>query len=424
MEETKVEEIQPEIKQKSKKMPFTNHAMLFTHGCNNAVSVFVTTFLISYIYEISANYVLNIGLFYASNYLIMGLVLFLISHLVDKSNRVIFYRLAIVLRAVFIVCVVFVGEKLAELVILAGALHGTADAIYWASLNVMKNELISSRFMKKFSTLQISIEKLVNFVLPIILGKLIDSASFKSSAYIVLVIAVIQMVMSFFIKSNRPENSKFDFKGFLNDVKTMGEKKKLIRLCWLCSAFLGVLTVETCINTIFVMMTMKSNFALGLVTGIFSLISIIVLVLMRRFVKTGKRAWIYILCSILPVVSALLIVFVTRDWAIVIHNFVFIVANTIYSYLHDVYRNIIIKKLGFYDDIAEYQCSVSLVIEFSRVATFAVMAIIGAVCASFGVSGILIGLKAFFFVSILGFPAINWVLYKFEKNLIKMEILK
>ena len=66
----------------------------------------------------------------------------------------------------------------------------------------------------------------------------------------------------------------------------------------------------------------------------------------------------------------------------------------------------------------------SLFIEFSRVATFVVMAFIGLICASFGMSGILLGLKIFFFVSILAFPLINLVLYKFEKNLIKMEILK
>lgn len=424
MEEIKTVEKPLEIKQKSKKMPFTNHALLVTHGCNNAVSVFVTTFLVSYIYEISNNYVLNIALFYVANYLFLGIMNFLISYLVDKSNRVGFYRVAIVLRAVFILCVVFMGEKLASLVILAGVLHGTADAFYWASMNVMKNELISARFMKKFSTLQISIEKIVNFILPIVLGTLIDSASFEASAYIVLIIAVFQMVMSFFIKSNRPAGSRFDFKGFLADVRDMGEKKKVIQLCWMAAALFGVLTVETTINTILVMMTMKTNFALGLVTGIFSAASVVALVLIRKYVKTGKRTWIYVVCSVLPIISALIVVFVTKSWSIVVHTFVFTVANTIYSYLFDLYRNVIIKKFGFYNDIAEYQCSVSLFIEFSRVATFVVMAFIGLICASFGMSGILLGLKIFFFVSILAFPLINLVLYKFEKNLIKMEILK
>ena len=53
------------VKQKLKPR---NKAMLVTHMLNNTISIFVTTFLISYIYSISTNYVTNIGLFYACNY--------------------------------------------------------------------------------------------------------------------------------------------------------------------------------------------------------------------------------------------------------------------------------------------------------------------------------------------------------------------
>lgn len=423
MEEKITNENQEKILKKTSKMPFTDYAMLVTHGCNNAVSVFVTTFLISYIYEISENFLLNIGLFYASNYLFFSLAYFFISHFVDKSNRVIYYRVAIVLRALFILSLVFVGEKLAGLLILAGLIHGVADAFYWSSYNIMKNELISSRYMKKYATAQISIEKLVNSVLPIALGIFIDSTSFQASAVFVLVIAVFQMVMSFFIKSKRPENSSFDFRGFIKDLKGLDEKKKVITLCLLCAVCYGVLTVESSLNTILIMMTLGSNFSLGLLTGIFSAVSVLVLIFIRKFIKTGKRTGVYILCSILPLISAALVIFAVKSWAITIHICVYTIANVIYAYLFDLYRNLIIKKLGFYDDIAEYNFLVEFVMGIARTITFGIMCVVGLVCVS-SASLALVGLKIFFFVSILFFPLINLLLYFFEKKLIKFEMLK
>ena len=50
-----------------KKLNSTSYALLSAHGFNYVVSIFVSTFLISYIYKISENYVLNIGLFYCFN---------------------------------------------------------------------------------------------------------------------------------------------------------------------------------------------------------------------------------------------------------------------------------------------------------------------------------------------------------------------
>lgn len=68
-----------------KRLSKTNYAMLTTHAINNIASVFVSTFLISYIYKISNNYVLNIGLFYLMNYLVMSIFYYLVSKILDRT---------------------------------------------------------------------------------------------------------------------------------------------------------------------------------------------------------------------------------------------------------------------------------------------------------------------------------------------------
>ena len=58
-------------------------------------------------------------------------------------------------NTIFILAVVFLGKNLAEVVILAGLLHGFSEACYWCSYNLMKNELVSKHAVAKYSGLQV-----------------------------------------------------------------------------------------------------------------------------------------------------------------------------------------------------------------------------------------------------------------------------
>ena len=222
------------------KLKSMNVAMLVTHGLNNVVSVFVSTFLISYIYSISNNYILNIGLFYCFNYFSMFVFYYLVSKVIDRTDRVTFYRIAILVKGIFILCVVFLGRNLAKYVVLAGFLHGLSEACYWASYNLMKNELVSKHAVGKYSLFQQIDEKVVNIIIPLILGKIIDGESFKICAIIVLCLVVIQLCCSVLIKSKRPENSSFSFKDFVDSSKKLDKRQqKLIIWSIIIGAFYG-----------------------------------------------------------------------------------------------------------------------------------------------------------------------------------------
>ena len=425
MEKTieKDEVLDTEAKPK-KKLNSTSYALLTTHGFNYVVSIFVSTFLISYIYKISDNYVLNIGLFYCFNYLTMGIFSYVVSRLIDKTNRVVCYRVAIIVRALFILAVVFLGERLASLVIVAGMLHGFSEAWYWCSFNVMKNELIPNSCMKKYTTLQIIENKSVHFIVPIVLGKIIDAESFKSSAIIILVMATIQIIVSFFIKSRRPENSGFDLKSFFERVKSSEKHKELFKICFITGILFGATTLISPVNTIIVMLTFKSNFSLGLLTGVFSAVSIVMLMIAKRLSKSRKATPIYIICAIASCVATLIVVLATNKISLIIFNFIYIACSTFYSYYFDLYRNVILKQLDMYDDIAEYQGLIEVMLEISRTVGFALMILTGIIGASFGGDGLVVALKIYLAFTILLYAIIAISLSRFEKKLIDYDILK
>lgn len=413
---------QCEIKPRSK-LNSTSYSLLTTHGCNEIVSVFVSTFLISYIYSISTNYLFNIGLFYTFNYLSMFVFYYLISHIIDKTNRVVCYRVAILVRALFILSVVFLGKNLAQVVILAGALHGFSEACYWCSFNLMKNELIPNHCIKQYSMLQTIIGKVIAFIVPIVLGKIIDAESFKLTAIIILVIAAIEMSFSFLIKSRRPANSGFDLKSFLKRTKQSEKHIKLFRIVFVASFLYGFISLVAPLNTMLVMITFNSNFSLGLLTGIFSGVSIILLICIKKFVKGANNKWFYILAGIVPVVSSLVLVFITNKITVIIFNFVLYLAQIVHTYFYDVYRNTLLKKLDMYDDIAEYQCCIECLMEAARVVGFLLMTLAGLLATIVGMNVLIVLVKVSFAVSILSYTGMNIAIWIMEKRFVKYDMI-
>ncbi len=409
---------------KKKKLSRTNYATLFTHAINNVASVFVSTFLVSYIYKITNNYVFNIGLFYLMNYLVMGIVYFLASFIVDRTNRVIVYKFALVIRGLFMLCVVLVGENLAQYVILAGMLHGFSEGCYWSSYNVLKNELVPNKIVKTYSTLQQFVEKFVSVVVPIVLGKMIDANSFKLTAIIVMCVVVVQIIISFLIKSKRPENSSFNLKEFFADVKALGDRSKPIKLIFVASFIYGLISILSSLNTVMIMLSFNSDFSLGIFTSVFSLCALILILILNKLTKPKKHTAFNIIAAVLCPIGAFLAIFYTNQIFIAIYSFIFTVFSVVHSYFFDVYRNVILKKYGLYHDIAEFQCMIEIMLAFARVFSFGIMVIAGAVGVIYGAVGLLVATKILLGVVIFSVTALNILLLIIEKQLVKFEVIK
>ena len=401
----------------------TDRALLVSHALNNVISVFVSTFLISYIYSISENYVFNVGLFYMVNYAVMGVVMYVVSALIDRTNRVTFYRIAVVIRAIFLAVVIFMGHDLAKYVALAGAIHGFSEACYWGSYNVMKNELVSRKLVSRYSSLQYVDEKLVSVIIPLILGKIMDADSFKTSAIIVLVLVIIQLVSTMFISCFKPENASFDMKGFKEHVKALGEKQIFVKKFFVMSIFYGATSIVAPLITILVMLEYDSNFSLGIFTSIFSLGAAVFVLIFNRFTKHGTRSFIFVIASALNFISAVILIFFMNNITIIIFNGVFTILKVTYDHAFDVSRNIILKKFDMYDYIAEFQCLVEECLEASRVVVFFIMAMIGLIGAEIGANGMIIALQILLIIAILTVISINVSLLLYARKQKKHELV-
>ncbi|MBQ3158656.1 MAG: MFS transporter [Clostridia bacterium] len=395
------------------KMNMSSWSMQVTSSINNIISLFASTFLVSYIVQVNADAPLgtslvSVALYYIALYCVMAVTYFLMGYLVDKSSRIWYYRIGILIKGAFIVFLIFLGEELAKLSFLAGALYGIAESFYWSSYNVMKCEIIPRAHADKFVAINTLLNKFINVVFPVLIGFMIDVSTFAVVAIYVLVIVAIQLVFSFFIKSQRPENSNFQFFKYVKKLRGKTDDIKRIKRFYPIALCYGATTICTSLVSILSIYTFKTNLNLGLFTAGFSVLSVIALLLFKKFTKVGGRRVLYVIMSIVPVMAGVMVACKITQWTYIVFNIAETVSLTLLAYALDVQRTIILKKTGHYEDIAEHQTLTELCFCGARILTFVLMLV-------FGLLLDVNGLRVLTLIISFAFPLLCIFLAKMEK---------
>lgn len=396
----------------SKEDVASKNCLFWVHMLSNIVNLFVSTFLVAHIYSFNGNtyaYLFNVGIYNIFNYLIMMISYPLISRLVDKTKRVGVFRFSLILKVVLVVTIIFFGEQLSKLLILAGAINGLADSFYFASFNVIKQEMVSRKSINGFVANVFIISQVIGIVCPVILGYLIDVISYSYVAIIALVVLIVQLCLTLKIKSEKPTNSQFDLRGYLKKLNEHpNTKKKMVLIYVICSLY-GVVALTTNLINVCVMLEFGSNFSLGAITSVFAVLSIIALSLTKNHTKPQKRTWLYVLISVIPILSAIAFVIYVSPITVVILNGTISLSAIIYKYLFDIYRNGILKESGLYSEISEHHTMVDILANISRIVCFGILLLVAKLES-------LIAFKIMFVITICVIGIIIWLIRYFEYN--------
>ena len=409
----------------------TQKSLLSVHMLRIVLELFTSTFLTSHIVSINPDNVLgdgllNIGIFYISQFFVYSLLYLFVSYFVDKSNRVSFLRIGILVNTCLLVALVFFGEKISSWIILAGALCGFSDAFYYSSYLVMKTELTNRGNIKNFNILATIIPNIIKIIVPTLLGFLIDVSSYSNIAIYIVLITIVQFVLSFLIKSNRPQNSKFELKPYFSFLKQNKEVRNKIKYTYLNASLVGPKNTYKIIVIILTIYTFKTNLSLGLFTSIFSILTMLLLILFKKLDNKPKvnEFGIYILIGILPVVACSFMVVWLNKTTLIIYNLCLTIAIYFSEYFGSSERDAIIKNIGKYEYIAEHQFLVETIQNISKILSYILFVIVGLISS-------ILTFKILLMVLILINPIKYLVMYKqrkvrleFEENLAKPAIIE
>ena len=336
-------------------------ALLSVHMLRMVLELFTSTFLTSHIIALNPDNIfgsglINVAVLYISQYIAYILVYIINSYFVDRSNRTVFLRIGIFVNTCFLIAIVLWGEIIAHWIVLAGAICGISNAFYYSSFNVMKNELVDRIYMKKFSILTTIITNLINIVVPTVLGLLIDVSSYSTIAIYIVIMTAIQFVISLFIKYKKRDDSKLEMRKYLKYLKENPDARNKVKYTYYNGLMAGIKTTYKVVIIILTIFAFKTNLSLGILSSVFSLITIGLLILYRKAEEKPKtkKLLIYLTVGTLPLISCIIFMIFTNQITFVILNCFLTIAIYFSDYFGDAERDAIIKHLGLYEFIAEH----------------------------------------------------------------------
>jgi len=336
-------------------------ALLSVHMLRMVLELFTSTFLTSHIIALNPDNIfgsglVNVAVLYISQYLAYILVYVINSYFVDRSDRTLFLRIGIFVNACFLVAIVFWGEIIAHWIVLAGAICGISNAFYYSSFNVMKNEIVDRIYMKKFSILTTIITNLINIVVPTILGLLIDVSSYSTIALYIVAMTIIQFIVSLFIRYKKRDDSKLEMRKYFKYLKNNPEDRNKIKYTYFNGLMAGIKTTYKVVIIILTIFAFKTNLSLGILSSVFSLITIGLLIWYRKSEENPKtkKLLIYLTVGTLPLLSCIVFMIFTNKATFIILNCFLTIAIYFSDYFGDAERDAIIKHLGQYEFIAEH----------------------------------------------------------------------
>jgi len=397
----------------SKKDNKSSTCLMISHLLFNAINLFLSTFLIAHIYSLTDNlfeYAINVGIYELASYITMLVAYYLFSFWVDKTNRIWVYRIGNVLLSALVIVTIFWGKDLAKLIVLAGFLYGLSKAAYYASYNVLKQEMVSRNSMQNFAVIITILTKVVKVVCPIILGMLIDVSTFSMVAIYVFILSVVLITITFFIKAKRPDNSNFKVKEYLVRLKQNPELQHKMKDIYIICFFYGLTSIVSSLLSVNIMLHFGSNFSLGIITGVCSFISICVLLLINKFTVFGKRKCLFILSAVVQFVGVVVFACLPSMFTLVLYHIITTSIDIILATAFDVIRNRNLKEAGFYQDIAEHQCVTETMFQIARILSYGLLILISLI-KSFVIFQIL-----FVVFNIASYVVMAILLAKFEKK--------
>ncbi len=361
-------------------------SLLSVHMIRMILELFTSTFLTSHIISLNPDNIFGSGLFnvailYISQYVAYIIIYTINSFFVDRSNRVSFLRIGIFVNAVFVIAIVLWGETISKWIVLAGSICGISNAFYYSSFNVMKNELVDRIYMKKFSILTTVYTNLINVIFPTLLGFVIDVSSYSTIAIYVVALIVLQFILSMLIKVTKPSDSKLEVSKYLKYLKENKADFNKIKYTYFNALLAGIKTTYKIVIIILTIFAFKTNLSLGLLSSVFSLVTIGLLILYRKSENNPKtkKLPVYLTVGTLPLIACIIFMVITNKITFILLNGFLTIAIYFSDYYGDAERDAIIKNLdkrefiaehNLIHDILKYSVSILVYVMFIFVANF------------------------------------------------------
>ena len=371
---------------------------------NSIIDLFLNTFLVAYLLNITNENMSSVALYYVVDYAVTGICMYLIGYFLKKYNLANIYRLGIIIKCIFVILIVFLRNQLQYFLIPIAIILGIAETIYWGACDNMVGLVTNENNREKYTTNKKIIRSFTKIVMPIVLGTSIEMLSFYRVSIYVMILALIQVILSFFIKIEKQKYKKFNIKEYFKNTNIKNNSR--LKIVYKSSILYGVLLdlIPTLV-TIIIVMTYKTNFKLGFLNTIFAICSMITLYLFRKIKNNKIQKNILIGGSLISLISVISLVISLGKIEVVIYNIISYSFIIILEILFNIERFNNKKNNVNEEFYIESQIFINMIMQIGRVIGYGLLFIIG-------LSNNIIYFKTLLLITTLIIPLYSYYMYQ------------
>lgn len=299
-----------------------NHNYNIMFGLRTLKSIFVIfceSFLVLYFFELSDSNILPIAIYELVSIFTIYVVMLLVKNFCKSKYRINLIRLGILANLIYFLSILFLKEQVINHIYWVGFLYGLQIGLYQSVSNNLESSLIANNQRAKFIGIYTASKSVISIIFPLIFGNLIYESGFTKALIVVLIIVVVQIILSFFIKDiNIPNNSKTDLIGYLKILK----KNQMIKNIYKKSFFSGLTFEGTFkyIVTIYIIRIFSTSVSLGIFTSIFALLSGFLGILFAKFINPKYYCNIIKFTMLLTILSLCIMIYHCSMTTIILFN--------------------------------------------------------------------------------------------------------
>ncbi len=360
----------------------SSKALMSCDLTNSIVSLFGETFLVAYFLQISNENIVQVSVYYIIIYALLGLGNILLGNIMKKNphKRVIIYRFGIIIKSIYILLIVLFKENISKYFVFVAFFYGLAEVLYWGTHDIMNIEIVENDNRKKYMTIKRILSKLINIVIPIILGTSIELTSFTNMSIYIFVLTLIQILISLFIDVNKfgikGTNEKYSLKNYIKALSKKQKDKlsKMYKLAFLYGIMMDTIRVLVVIITI---MTFKTSFNLGMLTTLFSICSMISLYIFNKLYKSTYAKPLLIFCVVPIIIGVLCLIVNINKTTLIIYNFTYSITVYILEVMFKIKEANIVRDCSLEKWIVEYHTFIEGFMDTGRIVGFLLLLVIG-----------------------------------------------
>ncbi|MBQ8468250.1 MAG: hypothetical protein IJ542_00660 [Clostridia bacterium] len=303
---------------------------------DSITSMFIYTFLLAYILNVSSNGIVNVALFYLVLHSSMIALSWVAAPLFKRLNKSTILKIGILFKFAFVLFVVAIGNKVVNYVYLIAICDGLAEVLFWGGVTPLQAVVTEKQQLPLYLSVITIIKQIMGLVLGVLMGLLIDKTGMYIISIVMLVVVSLQLILAIFITHpDEKDNQKLQYKEFWELSKIKYPQTRATYFNIFLSGFISNFSM---IILYFTVITFGTNISLGIFSAISTLLSMVILI----FYNVKKTFWVRypvsISASIIFSASVLFMIFSLGKISLSTFNVIWAIATVVPTTITSVLR--------------------------------------------------------------------------------------